>query len=150
MCGYGQDKRRFGDWAVPSDGDDDPDGRPGPGQQSDGMGVTGYKQLFLSEESISMQATGQGEWVDPDPYRRHLADLAMSAARKKPLAPGRWNPADVREVREGMSDPLREEIISRRVDPRAAGTEHAQEQGARTVVELVAESVAGASRIVSE
>lgn len=144
------DKCRFGDWAIPSDKEEEPDGRPGPAQQSDGTGVTGYKELFLDAETISMEITAQGEWVDQDPYRRRLANEIMLGARKKPAGDNRWDPADVREVRTGLADPLREEIISRRLDPRAAGQEHAQEQGAKTVVELFADVVSGPNGVISE
>jgi hypothetical protein len=144
------DKGHFGDWAVPSDREEEPDGRPGPAQQSDGMGVTGYKELFLNEETLTLEISGVGEWVETDPYRRRIADQLMVSARKSRPAPGRWNPVDVREVRGELAAPLREEILSRRVDPRAAGSEHAQEQGAKTVVDLFAERVVGPSGEVTE
>jgi hypothetical protein len=137
-------KWQFGDWAIPADGDDDPDGKPGPAQQSDGMGVSAYKDLFLIQEQIPFEMTAHGAWVTLDPYRRRLLNQVMFKARKTPLdsePPLRWNPTDVREVRAAMAAPLQEEILGRYVDPRAAGTQHAQEAGARTVVELFAERV---------
>jgi hypothetical protein len=144
------DKARYGDWAVPSDRDEEPDGRAGPAQQSDGMGVTGYKELFLNEETVTLEISGHGEWVESDPYRRKLGDDVMLNARKSRAAPGRWNPSDAREVRSQLASPLREEILSRRVDPRAAGSEHAQEQGAKTVVDLFAERVVGPAGEITE
>lgn len=144
------DKARYGDWAVPSDRDEEPDGRAGPSQQSDGMGVTGYKELFLNEETVALEISGQGAWVELDPYKRKLGDQLMLNARKSRPTAGHWNAADVREVRSELATPLREEVLSRRVDPRAAGSEHAQEQGAKTVVDLFAERVVGAAGEVTE
>jgi hypothetical protein len=143
-------KHLFGDWAVPSDAETEPDGRAGPAQQSDGLGVTGYKELFLQCETIPLTIEASGEWTEKDPYRRLRCDQVMRSARKKPTEPGKWDPADVREVRGSLSEPLRETIMGRYIDPRAAGTQHAQEQGARTVIELFAERVENAKGSVSE
>jgi hypothetical protein len=143
------DKARYGEWAIASDREEEPDGRPGPAQQSDGMGVTSYKQLFLDAETLTLEISAQGEWVEKDPYRRRLSDLVMSGANRKPVE-GRWNPLEVREVRSELADPVREEILSRRVDPRAAGTEHSQEQGVKTVVDLFAERVVSPDGTVTE
>jgi len=85
-----------------------------------------------------------------DPYRKKLGDQLMLNARKSRPTAGHWNPADVREVRSELATPLREEVLSRRVDPRAAGSEHAQEQGAKTVVDLFAERVVGPAGEVTE
>jgi len=148
------DKARFGDWAVPSDSETEPDGRPGPAQQSDGLGVTGYKELFLESETIDLTLDPSGVWVEKDPHHRYLCDQLMARARKKETrgerSEARWTLADVREIRASLAEPLREEILGRYVDPRAAGTQHAQEQGARTVVELFAERVVNARGEVSE
>jgi hypothetical protein len=144
------DKARFGDWAVPSDSESESDGRPGPAQQSDGLGVTGYKELFLECETVDLALEASGDWVAKDPYRRHLCEQLMGRARKKPGEGARWDPADVREIRASLGEPLREEILGRYVDPRAAGTQHAQEQGARTVIELFADRVVNARGEVSE
>jgi len=152
------DKARFGDWAVPSDREEEPDGRAGMAQQSDGMGVTGYKELFLAEESLTLQINAQGDWAEKDPYRRRLSDRLMASARKsnrsdqsdKSDRSHRWDPEDVREVRSGLAEPIREEVLSRRVDPRAAGSEHAQEQGAKTVVDLFAERIVAPGGVVIE
>jgi hypothetical protein len=143
-------KWQYGDWAVPSDGTEEPDGRPGPAQQSDGMGVTAYKEMFLEQERIRFEITPAGEWTAADPYKRRLLNVAMAQARKTPIAPGQWQPADVRAVRSELAEFVQEEILARYVDPRAAGTQHAQEQGARTVIELFAERVVNARGDVSE
>jgi hypothetical protein len=143
------DKARYGDWAVPSDSDSEPDGRAGPAQQSDGLGVTGYKELFHERETVDMALESSGDWTDKDPHRRALLNQLMVRARKNPTD-GHYNPVDVREIRASLADPLREEILGRYVDPRAAGTQHAQEQGARTVIELFAERVVNSRGEVSE
>lgn len=142
-------KWQYGDWAVPGDGDDEPDGRPGPAQQSDGMGVTAYKELFLEQERVRLELTAGGHWVTTDPHRRQLLNRIMLSQRKTPQAT-LWNPADVREVRANFGEFVQEEILARYVDPRAAGTQHAQEQGARTVIELFAERVVNARGEVCE
>jgi len=148
------DKRRHGEWAVPTTRQLGPDGRrgrdgdAGPAQRNPGWGIASYKNAILSAETIEMRLAEDGTWVDLDPYRRSRLDDAMRQAGERPKAEtisrsgiitSRWDHAQVTAARERMKGPVREEIFMRFIDPRAAGQPHAAEKGGVTLITLFAD-----------
>lgn len=108
------DAQTYGDWAVPSDNPNQPDGDAGPAQRALGYGPSQYKNTFLDLELIPCSA---GAPLEADPYRRKL-QLA--------------NP--------GEDPPLvREEIFRRYMDPRAARNEHVVKRGGTCLLDLYGE-----------
>lgn len=147
------DRRRFGEWAVPttrqlsSDSRRGRDGDIGPAQRNLGWGIARYKAEILRLEEIPWTQTEDGAWADPDPYRRAQLDRAMWAAAKKPirervtargLADVAWSREDVESVAAKRSEPVREEVLIRFIDPRAAGQEQASSRGGETIITLFA------------
>ena len=148
------DKRRHGEWAVPTsrqlsaESRRGRDGDAGPAQRNPGWGVARYKQQILREETIEMRLGPTGTWWDVDPYRRARLDAVMRAAGEKPIrsvvaANGVetcfWAPAQVIDVSSKRKEPVREEIALRLFDPRALGQPHASEKGGVTLEQLFAE-----------
>lgn len=148
------DKRRHGEWAVPtsrqltSDSRRGRDGDAGPAQRNPGWGVSRYKQQILREETIEMRLGPDGTWTERDPYRRARLDSAMRAGGEKPRsstvrADGVetcvWDAVQVESVRARRKEPVREEIALRLFDPRALGQPHAAEKGGVTLEHLFAE-----------
>lgn len=149
------DKRRHGEWAVPtsrqlsSDSRRGRDGDAGPAQRNPGWGVSRYKQQILREETIEMRLAPDGTWIERDPYRRSRLDSAMRASGERPKssvvrADGVetcvWEPGQVDAVRSRRKEPVREEIALRLFDPRALGQPHAAEKGGVTLEHLFAEA----------
>jgi len=145
------DRRRHGEWAVPTsrqltaDSRRGRDGDTGPAQRNPGWGVGRYKQEILKEETIEMKLGKDGLWVDPDPYRRARLNDAMRGAGEKPVssvvAPDGseravWTEDQVAAVRAKLKSPVREEIYMRFIDPRAAGQPQAAEKGGVTLLTL--------------
>lgn len=145
------DKRRHGEWAVPTtrqlsaDARRGRDGDAGPAQRNPGWGVARYKRQILAEETIEMKLGADGRWLDPDPYRRARLDQAMRLGAKRAVRtlvhPNGveecwWDKADVEDVRTKLKEPVREEVVLRFVDPRAVGQPQAAEKGGVTLVTL--------------
>jgi hypothetical protein len=136
------DLRRYGEWAVASgkavtaESKKGWDGDRGPAQRNQGWGVVRYKKLMLEEETIRMELNPDGDWAEPDPYRRAILDKAMKSKQK--MEDGRWKLEDVEEVRKQLADPLREVIRQRKVDPRAAKNPQASAVGGTNILTLFA------------
>lgn len=148
------DKRRHGEWAVPSTRVLGPesrrgrDGDAGPAQRNPGWGISRYKLQMLREETIELELGADGLWRDPDPYRRHLANQRLRAAGLEPLKEARadggmtectWSQDLLSEFRRLDPEPVREEVRARYIDPRAAGQPHESKKGKRTLVDMFAE-----------
>lgn len=148
------DKRRHGEWAVPtsrqlsSDSRRGRDGDAGPAQRNPGWGVARYKQQILREETIEMRLGANGVWADLDPYRRGLLDAAMRGAGERPQSSSVaasgvetccWTADQVESVRAKRKEPVREEIAIRLFDPRALGQPQASEKGGVTLENLFAD-----------
>lgn len=137
------DQARYGEWSVPSskavtqESRRGWDGERGPAQRNQISGITGYKQLLLEEETIHADLGADGDWLEPDPYRRRLLDQALAGAGIK-KADGRW-PADAVAAWKLKAEPLREKITLRKVDPRAARNEAASELGGVNILTLFAD-----------
>lgn len=148
------DKRRHGEWAVPSTRTTGPDARrgrdgdTGPAQRNPGWGISRYKLQMLREESIDLELHGDGTFKLLDPYCRNLANRRFKEAGMEPLR--EWvNPAGMMECawshiqvvafRAATTEPIREEIRSRYIDPRAAGQPQEAMRGKKTLVTMFAE-----------
>lgn len=145
------DKRRYDSWAVPStkkmnaESRRGMDGDAGPAQASQGWGVPRYKRLMLSEETISLTLDAKGLIAERDPYRRHLANLALIEGGLEPVARWQgyggmpecqWAPGPVDSFRAANPAAVREAIRIRKIDPRAAANPQQGEQGRITLLDL--------------
>lgn len=148
------DKRRFGEWAVPTvrqlgaDSRKGRDGDKGPAQRNPGGGVERYKRVMLVEEVIDLRLAKDGAWAMEDPQHRHLANRAMRESGAEPveeirgldgMVECRWKPEQVEEYRKQATEPLREEIRLRFIDPRAGGAPQASAKGGTTIITMFAD-----------
>jgi hypothetical protein len=148
------DKRRHGEWAVPStrqmtdDGRRGRDGEAGPAQRNQGGGIPRYKRRMLEEETIDLRLTGAGVLTERDPHRRHTANRAIQDAGLEPIrewvgASGMpecaWTPEQIDTFRALNPEPVREVIRIRFIDPRAAGQPQQTKRGERTLINVFAE-----------
>jgi|GEM_PF-895629 len=134
------DLERYGEWAVPTEREVDQenkkgwDGDKGPAQNALGYGVAQYKQLFLTEEAITvpqaisdivnttedieLRVKNTAELIEKsfiDPYHKRIVSDAIAAG-------------------EDVSN-LKEIIRTRFIDPRAGKNEHIAEQGGTCLVD---------------
>lgn len=122
------DVPRYGEWAVPStraataDSRKGWDGERGPAQRNQGWGIVRYKNLMLTEETVSPARDAAGNWIERDPHRRALLDAAVTDQ-----SPGQVLPV-VREV-----------IRARKIDPRAAVNPLASAKGGTNLLTLFAQ-----------
>lgn len=143
------DAQTYGEWAVPTmratteDTHKGWDGDAGPAQNSMGWGVAAYKREILRKETIDPVLNPTGLWRERDPYRCARLDAAMRAAELQPvgaLPDGRplWSPEQVAILRERQSEPIREEVRLRFIDPRAAANPQASDKGGVNILQLFA------------
>lgn len=147
------DKRRYDAWAVPSakklsaDSRKGLDGDAGPAQRSQGWGVPRYKRLMLAEETIELRWAVDGQPDHRDPYRRARVNQAMRAAGLEPDRSWQgyggcpecaWSPTAIEAFRKVQTEPLREEVRLRKIDPRAAANPQQSTIGRVTLLDLLA------------
>jgi hypothetical protein len=120
------DLPRYGEWAVPSaksvtaESRKGWDGERGPAQRNQGWGVIRYKKMLLDEETINADPA-----QEVDPYRKQRAAVAAAP---------RSQPGDA--ASRPPTEPLREEIRLRKVDPRAGANPQASVKGGVNLITL--------------
>ena len=148
------DVRRYGEWAVPTtrsvtmDSKKGWDGDRGPAQRNMGWGVVRYKQLMAAEERVPMVLSPTGCWTERDPQRKALLDEAMLGEKLEPMKRVEtpwggidlvWSEEAVRTFKDRNSEPVRERIRIRKVDPRAGANPQASARGGVNILTLFAE-----------
>jgi hypothetical protein len=129
------DAQRYGEWAVPTEREVSEenrkgwDGDVGPAQASFGYGITRYKQLFLEEERIEvpteLMEQSQGGAATPPYLETALARVVDPHHRRRI--------EQALKRKQSLTD-LREEIMERYIDPRAAANEHVAEEGGTCIL----------------
>lgn len=154
------DKRRHGEWAVPSVRQIGPesrrgrDGDLGPAQRNPGWGISRYKAQMLREETVELDLALEpgktsGPFKNADPYCRNLANRRLLGAGLVPVREWlndagmlecAWTHGDVAQYRQVSTEPIREDIRTRYIDPRAAGQPQEAMRGKKTLVTMFAET----------
>lgn len=101
------DRKRYGEWAVPSADPFKFDGDAGPAQNTLSYGVIEYKRLWLEEERITRSET--------DPCRRQLSERFEDSIK--------------------AGQPIHETVLMRYIDPRAGHNPHADQHGGTCLVD---------------